>query len=91
MIGALLASAPQAARLNQIGSLLQFVPERDATGLHGTGGHWPQILGGMFANGVMFMPSGKIFLSTAHRQADIDATADALDKVLHQLQAAAQG
>ncbi|MFF8380653.1 aspartate aminotransferase family protein [Streptomyces sp. NPDC015661] len=90
-IGNLLASAPQPARLNRVGSLLQFVPELDATGLHGTGGLWPQILGGMLAHGVMFMPSGKIFLSTAHRQTDIDATADALDKVLRQLRGPAAG
>ncbi|MEV6796718.1 aminotransferase class III-fold pyridoxal phosphate-dependent enzyme, partial [Streptomyces sp. NPDC051320] len=84
VIGGLLASAPQPARLNRVGSLLQFVPDDEATGLHGTGGPWPQILGGMLAHGVMFMPSAKIFLSTAHRQADIDATADALDKILRQ-------
>jgi glutamate-1-semialdehyde 2,1-aminomutase len=90
VVGGLLASAPQAARLRRVGSLLQFVPDHEATGLHGTRGLWPQILGGMLAHGVMFMPSAKIFLSTAHRQADIDATADALDKVLRQLQGAAQ-
>ncbi|MFF8848061.1 aspartate aminotransferase family protein [Streptomyces sp. NPDC015127] len=91
VIGDLLASAPQPARLNRVGSLLQFVPDLDDTGLHGTGGLWPQILGGMLAHGVVFMPSAKIFLSTAHRQADIDATADALDKVLSQLRGPAAG
>jgi glutamate-1-semialdehyde 2,1-aminomutase len=85
VIGGLLASGPRAARLQRVGSLLQFVPEGEATSLHGTGGLWSQILGGMLANGVMFMPSGKIFLSTAHSQADIDTTADALEKVLRQL------
>jgi glutamate-1-semialdehyde 2,1-aminomutase len=89
VIGGLLASAPHAASLRRVGSLLQFVPDDEATGLHGTGGLWPQILGGMLAHGVMFMPSAKIFLSTAHRQADIDATADALDKVLRQVPGAA--
>jgi len=89
VIGGLLASAPHAASLRRVGSLLQFVPDDEATGLHGTGGLWPQILGGMLAHGVMFMPSAKIFLSTAHRQADIDATADALDKVLRQVSGAA--
>ncbi|MER7539930.1 hypothetical protein ABTX77_34920 [Streptomyces sp. NPDC097704] len=56
------------------GSLLQSVPDLDATGLHG-----------MLANGVAFMPSGKVFLSTAHHRTDVDATADALEKVLRQL------
>ncbi|MEU1226294.1 aminotransferase class III-fold pyridoxal phosphate-dependent enzyme [Streptomyces sp. NPDC005828] len=91
VIGDLLASAPQPARLNRVGSLLQFVPDLDATGLHGTGGPWPQILGGMLAHGVVFMPSGKIFLSAAHRRTDIDATADALEKVLRQLRGPAAG
>ncbi|MEV8566408.1 aminotransferase class III-fold pyridoxal phosphate-dependent enzyme [Streptomyces sp. NPDC051322] len=85
VIGGLLASGPRAARLQRLGSLLQFVPDHEATSLHGTGGLWSQILGGMLAGGAMFMPSGKIFLSTAHRQADIDTTADALEKVLRQL------
>ncbi|MFE1955674.1 aspartate aminotransferase family protein [Streptomyces sp. NPDC059524] len=85
VIGGLLAAGPRTARLQRVGSLLQFVPDGEATNLHGTGGLWSQILGGMLANGVLFMPSGKIFLSTAHGQADIDATADALDKVLREL------
>ncbi|MFJ9180643.1 aspartate aminotransferase family protein [Streptomyces sp. NPDC102360] len=85
VIGDLLASAPQAARLKRVGSLLQFDQAGDATSLHGAGGLWPRILEGMLAGGVMFMPSGKIFLSTVHGQADIDATAEALDKVLRQL------
>ncbi|MGI5467141.1 aspartate aminotransferase family protein [Streptomyces sp. CA-132043] len=85
VIGDLLASAPQAARLKRVGSLLQFDQAGDATSLHGAGGLWPQILEGMLAGGVVFMPSGKIFLSTAHERADIDATAEALDKVLRQL------
>ncbi|MFZ3599277.1 aspartate aminotransferase family protein [Streptomyces sp. BH104] len=85
VIGDLLASAPQAARLKRVGSLLQFDQAGDATSLHGAGGLWPRILEGMLAGGVMFMPSGKIFLSTAHGPADIEATAEALDKVLRQL------
>lgn len=91
VIGDLLASAPGAARLKRVGSLLQFDQESDATSLHGAGGLWPRILDGMLAGGVMFMPSGKIFLSTAHRQRDIDATADALEKVLGQLPGDARG
>ncbi|MFD5294070.1 aspartate aminotransferase family protein [Streptomyces mutabilis] len=91
VIGDLLASAPRVARLKRVGSLLQFDQGSDATSLHGAGGLWPQILDGMLAGGVMFMPSGKIFLSTAHRRADIDATADALEKVLGQLGGGARG
>ncbi|MFF9213272.1 MULTISPECIES: aspartate aminotransferase family protein [unclassified Streptomyces] len=91
VIGDLLASAPQAARLKRVGSLLQFDQASDTTSLHGAGGLWPRILEGMLAGGVMFMPSGKIFLSTAHSQRDIDATADALEKVLGQLGGGARG
>lgn len=91
VIGDLLASAPQAARLKRVGSLLQFDQASDATSLHGAGGLWPRILEGMLAGGVMFMPSGKIFLSTAHGQRDIDATAEALEKVLGQLGGGARG
>ncbi|WP_426366994.1 aminotransferase class III-fold pyridoxal phosphate-dependent enzyme [Streptomyces sp. E-08] len=34
---------------------------------------------------LVFMPPGKNFLSTAHRQTDIDATAEALERVLRQV------
>ncbi|MFG3551876.1 aspartate aminotransferase family protein [Streptomyces sp. NPDC047725] len=91
VIGDLLASAPQAARLKRVGSLLQFDQDSDTTSLHGAGGLWPRILEGMLADGVMFMPSGKIFLSTAHSQRDIEATADALEKVLGRLGGDARG
>ncbi|WP_336158709.1 aspartate aminotransferase family protein [Amycolatopsis sp. VC5-11] len=84
-VGAVLASAPGRGSLNRVGSLLQYVPDGGATGLHGTGGPWSHILDGMLHHGFLFMPSGKVFLSTAHTPADIDATADALDKVLRQL------
>ena len=53
-----------------------------STGLHGTGGRWGEILEGMLRSGFMFMPSGKVFLSTAHTSSDIDATAEALEQVL---------
>ncbi|WP_213575260.1 aminotransferase class III-fold pyridoxal phosphate-dependent enzyme [Rhodococcus sp. USK13] len=77
-----LTDAGVPAHLNRVGSLLQFVPEDAATGLHGTGGIWGKVLGGMLAEGVMFMPSGKIFMSTAHTPDDIDFIAEALSRVV---------
>lgn len=44
-----------------------------------------QILDGMLRQGFLFLPSGKVFLSTAHTPADVEATADALDTVLHHM------
>lgn len=82
LFDAVLADAGVPAHLNRVGSLLQFVPEGEATALHGTGGIWGEILGAMLAEGVMFMPSGKIFLSTAHTAEDIDYIADALRRVV---------
>ena len=79
---AVLGAVPSAGTLNRVGSLLQYVPDRGATGLHGTGGLWDRILAGMLNEGFLFMPSGKIFLSTAHSTADIEATAHALRTVL---------
>jgi glutamate-1-semialdehyde 2,1-aminomutase len=84
-VGAVLAAQPGRGSLNRVGSLLQYVPEGGATGLHGTGGLWDQILDGMLRRGVLFMPSGKVFLSTAHTTSDVEATAEALDKVLCEL------
>ncbi|MEU7791311.1 hypothetical protein [Amycolatopsis sp. NPDC049159] len=40
------------------------------------------LLEGMLRQGFLFMPSGKIFLSTAHTTSDIEATAEALGKLL---------
>lgn len=81
-VGAVLASVPGSGSLNRVGSLLQYVPATGATGLHGTGGLWNVILEGMLRQGFLFMPSGKVFLSTAHTPADVAATADALEPVL---------
>jgi glutamate-1-semialdehyde 2,1-aminomutase len=39
----------------------------------------------MLRAGIMFMPSGKIFLSTAHSESDVDQTADALAKLLSRI------
>ena len=84
-VGAVLAAQPGRGSLNRVGSLLQYVPEGGATGLHGTGGLWDRILDGMLRRGFLFMPSGKVFLSTAHTTSDVEATAEALDKVLCEL------
>jgi glutamate-1-semialdehyde 2,1-aminomutase len=81
-VGAVLAAGEGRGSLNRVGSLLQYVPAGGATGLHGTGGLWDEILAGMLRSGFHFMPSGKVFLSTAHTEADIEATAEALDRVL---------
>ncbi|KAA1427841.1 aspartate aminotransferase family protein [Nocardioides antri] len=81
-VGGVLGAVPGRGSLNRVGSLLQYVPEGGDTGLHGTGGLWGAILEGMLRRGFLFMPSGKVFLSTAHTTSDVAATAEALDKVL---------
>jgi glutamate-1-semialdehyde 2,1-aminomutase len=81
-IGGILAATPGSGSLNRVGSLLQYVPEGGETGIHGTGGLWSTILDGMLRNGVMLMPSGKIFLSAVHTVADVENTADVLQKIL---------
>ena len=83
--GAALDTVPGSGSFNRVGSLLQYVPADGATGLHGTGGLWGVILEGMLRQGFLFMPSGKVFLSTAHTTSDVEATAEALEKVLRQL------
>jgi glutamate-1-semialdehyde 2,1-aminomutase len=84
-VGAVLGSVPDCGSLNRVGSLLQYVPAAGSTGLHGTGGRWNVILDGMLRQGVLFMPSGKVFLSTAHSTSDVEATAEALEKLLRSL------
>ena len=84
LVGGALTSVPGSGSFNRVGSLLQYVPPGGATGLHGTGGRWAAILEGMLREGFLFMPSGKVFLSAAHSTADIEATADALGRVLQQ-------
>lgn len=81
-IGGILDAAPDGGSLRRIGSLLQYVPGSGATGLHGTGGRWGEILAGMLRRGHQFMPSGKVFLSTAHTSSDIESTALALEQLL---------
>ncbi|MGN6723000.1 MAG: aspartate aminotransferase family protein, partial [Marmoricola sp.] len=83
-VGAVLAKEAGRGSLNRVGSLLQYVPEGGATGLHGTGGLWDRILERMLRQGFLFMPSGKVFLSTTHTSADVEATAGALERVLTQ-------
>ena len=84
-VGAVLDAGPGRGSLNRVGSLLQYVPDGGTTGLHGTGGLWDAILDGMLRRGFLFMPSGKVFLSTTHTTSDVEATAEALDKVLCEL------
>jgi glutamate-1-semialdehyde 2,1-aminomutase len=85
VVGAALDAVPSSGTFNRVGSLLQYAPADGATGLHGTGGLWEVILDGMVRQGFLFMPSGKVFLSTAHTASDVEATAEALEKVLGQL------
>ncbi|MEU6972599.1 aldehyde dehydrogenase family protein [Kitasatospora aureofaciens] len=85
LVGGALGSSADFGRFNRVGSLLQYVPVGGATGLHGTGGLWTEILEGMLRQGFLFMPSGKVFLSTAHTTADIEATAEALHQLLAKL------
>jgi glutamate-1-semialdehyde 2,1-aminomutase len=85
LVGGVLAAEPGRGSLNRVGSLLQYVPEGGSTGLHGTGGLWDHILEGMLGRGFLLLPSGKVFLSAAHTTTDVEATAEALDKVLCQI------
>ncbi|MER7670144.1 aldehyde dehydrogenase family protein [Kitasatospora sp. NPDC096128] len=82
LVGGALGSRPDFGRFNRVGSLLQYVPAGGATGLHGTGGLWTVILEGMLRQGFLFMPSGKVFLSTAHTTADGRGPRPAPEKVL---------
>ncbi|MEV5001841.1 aminotransferase class III-fold pyridoxal phosphate-dependent enzyme [Nocardioides sp. LML1-1-1.1] len=82
LVGGALATVPDGGSFHRVGSLLQYVPAGGATGLHGTGGKWGVILEGMLRQGFLFMPSGKVFLSTAHSLSDVEATAAALEQVL---------
>jgi len=84
-VGSALEAVPGSGTFNRVGSLLQYVPASGATGLHGTGGSWGAILEGMLRRGHLFMPSGKVFLSTAHTISDVEATVEALEKVLCEL------
>ena len=81
VVGAVLGAVPGRGSLNRVGSLLQYVPAAGTTGLHGTGGLWGVILDRMLRHGFLFMPSGKVFLSTAHTTTDVEATAEALEEV----------
>lgn len=82
-ISTVLTDAATGSGLRRVGSLLQFVPGDDqATSLHGTGGLWSGISAAMLEAGVVFTPSGKIFLSTAHSAADIRQTAERLHDAL---------
>jgi glutamate-1-semialdehyde 2,1-aminomutase len=88
-VGAALAAVTGGGTLNRVGSLLQYVPEGGATGLHGTGGAWGQILEGSLRRGVLFMPSGKVFLSAArHTSSDVEVVAAAVSAALAQCQTA---
>lgn len=80
-----LVAAGAPGSLRRVGSLLQFVPRDRVTSLHGTAGLWSDIIAGMLEAGVVFMPSGKIFLSTAHTLADIQETAASLERVLQRI------
>ncbi|MFI2477027.1 aspartate aminotransferase family protein [Nocardia xishanensis] len=82
-----LNSADAPGSLRRVGSLLQFVPHGRQTSLHGTDGLWSEITVGMVESGVVFMPSGKIFLSTAHLLDDIQETAALLERVLQRVPA----
>ncbi|TWS26321.1 aminotransferase class III-fold pyridoxal phosphate-dependent enzyme [Tsukamurella sputi] len=87
-VGAVLSDAGSVGDLRRVGSLLQFVPHGRGTSLHGTGGTWSEIAGAMLESGVVFMPSGKIFLSTAHTAEDIRLTAERFGEALRRLPAA---
>ncbi|UGT55969.1 aspartate aminotransferase family protein [Nocardia asteroides] len=86
-INDVLSTADTAASVRRVGSLLQFVPQGVPTSLHGTDGLWAEITTGMLESGVVFMPSGKIFLSTAHTLDDIQETATNLASVLQRVPA----
>lgn len=80
---AVLDAVPAGGRLRRVGSLLQYVPDGGTTGLHGTAGRWAQLLEGCLRNGVLLMPSGKVFVSAAHTSDDVDTVVAAFSAALH--------
>ena len=87
VVGRVLGSAPGAGSLARVGSLLQYLPGDGHTDLHGTSGLWGRVLEGMLRRGFLFMPSGKVFLSTAHTESQVRQTAEAWADVLTEVSA----
>ncbi len=70
--------------LSRVGSLLNFVPPADLD-VDGRRRLWDAIISDMLGRGVVLLPSGKIFLSTAHTPDDVEITVRALEQTSKQL------
>jgi len=70
--------------LSRVGSLLNFVPPADI-GAQEQRRLWDAVIEDMLGRGVVLLPSGKIFLSTAHTVDDVERTVDAFEQTLRQL------
>jgi glutamate-1-semialdehyde 2,1-aminomutase len=69
----------------RIGSLLYFVPASIDTAGGPPADLWDTVTADMLRHGIALLPSGKIFLSTAHTQSDVDRTVAALEKTVQNL------
>lgn len=69
----------------RIGSLLYFVPASIETAEGPPVDLWDTVTADMLRQGIALLPSGKVFLSTAHTQTDVDQTVEALEKTVHNL------
>lgn len=78
-----LAALPHPTTTRRVGSLIQVAEISDAAERL-----WPAVTGELLRNNVVALPSGKLFVSTEHTEADIDRTLEALacslDRVVHQ-------
>ncbi|ORX12421.1 MULTISPECIES: aspartate aminotransferase family protein [Mycolicibacterium] len=70
---------PGRPQLSRIGSLLSFVAP-DHLDADCRRQLWDAIIADMLTRGVVLLPSGKIFLSTAHTSDDVDVTVRALEE-----------
>jgi glutamate-1-semialdehyde 2,1-aminomutase len=80
-----LEALPYGPALRRIGSFANFVPQAADAPLDAPADLWDRITSRMLQRGVAFLPTGKIFLSTAHTREDVDQTVAALSRVVEQL------
>jgi glutamate-1-semialdehyde 2,1-aminomutase len=73
-----LADAPGAFEIRHVGAMLA-IDDKEGTG---PGALWPRLTGELLAQGIVALPSGKIFLSTAHTESDSERFASALRRCL---------
>jgi len=82
---AVLRALPSMPTLRRVGSFANFVPQGAGALQSAPIDLWDQITSQLLQLGVAFLPTGKIFLSTAHSREDVDRTISALGSVVDQL------